>query len=86
MPWVFGSRIRAFILVQFLPVQDSRTPLHWAASMGHLDVVTYLLANGAEVDKADDSGWTALHNSGRRAIPAQFSTGLCFWLSVAFLL
>jgi len=24
-------------------------------------VVAYLLANGAEVDKTDDSGWTALH-------------------------
>ncbi|KAH9966971.1 ankyrin repeat-containing domain protein, partial [Lactifluus volemus] len=30
-------------------------------SAGHLDIVTYLLANGAEVDKLDDSGWTALH-------------------------
>lgn len=45
-------------------MQDSRTPLHWAASAGHLDVVTYLLANEAEVDKADDSGWTALHIAG----------------------
>ncbi|KAI9454762.1 ankyrin repeat-containing domain protein [Lactarius psammicola] len=44
---------------------DSRTPLHWAASGGHLDVITYLLANGAEVDKIDDSGWTALHIAGR---------------------
>jgi 26S proteasome non-ATPase regulatory subunit 10 len=40
---------------------DTRTPLHWAASAGHLDIVTYLLENGAEVDKTDDGGWTALH-------------------------
>jgi len=40
---------------------DSRTPLHWAASGGHLDVAAYLLANGAEVDKTDDSGWSPLH-------------------------
>jgi hypothetical protein len=66
---ILASRVH---FAAILPLQDSRTPLHWAASMGHLDVVTYLLANGAEVDKADDGGWTALHNSGRRAIPAQF--------------
>lgn len=40
---------------------DSRTPLHWAASAGHIDIITYLLENGAEVDKTDDGGWTALH-------------------------
>lgn len=27
-------------------------------------MVAYLLANGAEVDKTDDSGWTALHIAG----------------------
>lgn len=27
-------------------------------------MVTYLLANEAEVDKVDDSGWTALHIAG----------------------
>ncbi|KAI0287287.1 hypothetical protein BC826DRAFT_917347, partial [Russula brevipes] len=32
-------------------------------SAGHIDVATYLLANGAEVDKVDDSGWTALQIS-----------------------
>lgn len=47
-----------------LRMQDSRTPLHWAASAGHVDVVTYLLENGADVDKVDDSGWSALHVAG----------------------
>lgn len=28
-------------------------------------MVAYLLANGAEVDKTDNSGWTALHIAGR---------------------
>jgi ankyrin repeat protein len=59
-----GFSYPAFILWQVLPLQDSRTPLQWAASAGHLDIVTYLLANGAEVDKVDDSGWTALHIAG----------------------
>jgi 26S proteasome non-ATPase regulatory subunit 10 len=50
-------------------MQDTRTPLHWAASAGHLDIVTYLLENGAEVDKTDDGGWTALHIAGMRNWP-----------------
>jgi ankyrin repeat protein len=29
-------------------------------------VIAYLLENGAEVDKADDGGWTALHIAGAR--------------------
>jgi Ankyrin repeats (many copies) len=59
-------------------MQDSRTPLHWAASAGHLDVVTYLLANDAEVDKTDDSGWTALHNAGGRDLPcSKISDEIC---------
>lgn len=28
-------------------------------------MVAYLLTNGAEVDKADDNGWTPLHIAGR---------------------
>ena len=45
-------------------LQDGRTPLHWAASSGALDIVTYLLTHEAEVDKTDPSGWTALHIAG----------------------
>ncbi|KAK7058628.1 putative ankyrin-repeat protein [Paramarasmius palmivorus] len=40
---------------------DGRTPLHWAASSGSLDIVRILLEHDAEVDKPDASGWTALH-------------------------
>ncbi|KZT20488.1 ankyrin [Neolentinus lepideus HHB14362 ss-1] len=43
---------------------DQRTPLHWAASTGSLDVARYLLLQGAQVDKPDGSGWTALHIAG----------------------
>jgi hypothetical protein len=60
-------------------MQDSRTPLHWAASAGHIDVATYLLANGAEVDKVDDSGWTALHISGEWDL-----TPNCFLIHLRF--
>lgn len=56
-------------LMETLYPQDSRTPLQWAASAGHLDIVTYLLENGAEVDKTDDGGWTALHIAGMRIWP-----------------
>ncbi|KAH8826077.1 hypothetical protein DL96DRAFT_1274407 [Flagelloscypha sp. PMI_526] len=32
---------------------DERTALHWAASSGYIDIITYLLENGAEVDRVD---------------------------------
>ncbi|KAF9270802.1 ankyrin [Marasmius fiardii PR-910] len=41
--------------------EDGRTPLHWAASSGSLEIVRILLEHRAEVDKIDGSGWTALH-------------------------
>jgi ankyrin repeat protein len=44
--------------------QDTRTPLHWAASVGAVDVTRYLLDHGAEIDKGDGSGWTPLHIAG----------------------
>ncbi|KAJ4480237.1 ankyrin repeat-containing domain protein [Lentinula aciculospora] len=40
---------------------DERTPLHWAASSGDLDIVRYLIDQKAEVDKVDGSSWSALH-------------------------
>jgi 26S proteasome non-ATPase regulatory subunit 10 len=61
-------------------MQDSRAPLHWAASAGHLDVVTYLLANDAEVDKTDDSGWTALHIAGGDLPRSKISDEICLGL------
>ncbi|KAJ3835106.1 ankyrin repeat-containing domain protein [Lentinula raphanica] len=43
---------------------DERTPLHWGASSGDLDIVRYLVDQKAEVDKVDGSGWSALHIAG----------------------
>jgi TonB family protein len=37
------------------------TPLHWAASKDHKDVVEFLLANDAEVNVRDNHGSTPLH-------------------------
>ncbi|KAF9072583.1 ankyrin repeat-containing domain protein [Rhodocollybia butyracea] len=42
-------------------LQDERTPLHWAASSGSLEIARYLIGQKAEVDKVDGSGWSALH-------------------------
>ncbi|KAJ2918465.1 hypothetical protein MD484_g1940, partial [Candolleomyces efflorescens] len=39
---------------------DERTPLHWAASSGALDIVRLLVDQKAEVDLPDNSGWTPL--------------------------
>lgn len=40
---------------------DERTPLHWAASSGSVDITRFLVDQKAEIDRHDNSGWTALH-------------------------
>ncbi|KIY65010.1 ankyrin [Cylindrobasidium torrendii FP15055 ss-10] len=40
---------------------DERTPLHWAASSGSLEIARMLIDNKASTDAADNSGWTPLH-------------------------
>lgn len=40
--------------------EDGRTLLHWAVSGGHLNLVKYLLDQGALVDIPDETGWTPL--------------------------
>lgn len=41
------------------------TLLHLAASLGHVDVVRFLLQNGAQIDGASKAGATALHMAAR---------------------
>jgi ankyrin repeat protein len=41
--------------------ERTQTPLHLAATEGHLEVVCLLLERGAEVDSRNKSGWTPLH-------------------------
>lgn len=42
---------------------DGRSPLLWAVSMGHKDIVEYILQNHkpADIDQTDESGWTVVH-------------------------
>ncbi|KAG5643283.1 hypothetical protein DXG03_001250 [Asterophora parasitica] len=40
---------------------DERTPLHWAASSGAIDIARFLIDQKAEVDRPDNGGWTPLH-------------------------
>lgn len=39
----------------------NRTPLHWAASGGHIELMDWLIAHGAKVDARDSWGCTPLH-------------------------
>lgn len=39
---------------------DKQTPLHLAASNGHLQIAQLLISNGAKINKIDDSGSTPL--------------------------
>ncbi|PFH45588.1 hypothetical protein AMATHDRAFT_8954 [Amanita thiersii Skay4041] len=41
--------------------EDGRTPLHWAASSGSIEMMRLLIDQNAEVDKPDNSRWTPLH-------------------------
>jgi len=50
---------------------DGATPLIWAASQGHTNVVQALLSKGAKITKKDENGKTALAHA---AIQGHFST------------
>jgi ankyrin repeat protein len=56
-----------------------RTKLHYAAQAGDLVAVEGLLLAGAEIDAADNGGWTALHfaaqSNGTRAVQALLERG-----------
>eukprot|EP00927_Polykrikos_kofoidii_P059397 TRINITY_DN54556_c0_g1_i1.p1 TRINITY_DN54556_c0_g1~~TRINITY_DN54556_c0_g1_i1.p1 ORF type:complete len:240 (+),score=45.04 TRINITY_DN54556_c0_g1_i1:124-843(+) len=41
---------------------DERTALHRACAAGHRDVAEYLISKGAEVNVADEEGWSPLHS------------------------
>jgi hypothetical protein len=43
---------------------EKRTPLHWAAGMGHADVAALLLKEGASLEAADSKGNTPLMYAG----------------------
>jgi ankyrin repeat protein len=42
-------------------ISDGLTPLHWAALIGHLSMVKYLLSKGADPNKCCQDGDTPLH-------------------------
>ena len=40
--------------------QNGRTALSWAAGYGYLDVVQFLLSEGADVRTVNNGGWTPM--------------------------
>ena len=42
---------------------DGRTPILWAAGLGHADVVGLLMELGADIQKEDNDGRTPLHHA-----------------------
>ncbi|MBI4027589.1 MAG: ankyrin repeat domain-containing protein [Verrucomicrobia bacterium] len=52
-------------LVNAYDGSPAQTPLHTAASHGHLQIVELLLAKGAQVNAKDEYGATSLHNAAR---------------------
>ena len=58
-------------------LQDGWTPLHWASYYGHLDVVKFLVEQGADKEAANEV-CAALRAHGTRP----YMGGFCVWDSL----
>jgi ankyrin repeat protein len=65
MPLLYGEgRQKAYSrLRKEIKKPSAPTPLHWAASNGHLELVTLLIIHGADVSGVRHDGWTPLHEA-----------------------
>src|SRR5437868_5870427 len=43
--------------------ENGKTPLHFSAHAGNLNIVEFLVKNGADYNFQDKSGWTPLHSA-----------------------
>jgi len=50
------------------------TAVHWAVDSGNMDLMEYILADGANIECADTQGWTPLH---RTALVGTRTEGVC---------
>ena len=56
---------------------SERTPLHWVALEGHIEVVKLLLEHGAKIDSKNIVLETPLHLAGQFISPYQDRTTEC---------
>ncbi len=58
---IIQTLINAGVNIGTYKYETSETPLHWASSVGNIEIVNFLIKKGVDVDIKNNRGATALH-------------------------